>query len=60
MGKEPNPVILNVVSKIESVRIQFFLTESDYIILVKELAVNNAEGGVNEAEARQKKLQAAN
>jgi membrane fusion protein (multidrug efflux system) len=54
VGREPNPVILNVVSKIESVRIQFFLTESDYIILAKELAVNNPNEGVDEAEARQK------
>ena len=54
VGREPNPVILNVVSKIESVRVQFFLTESDYIILTKELAVNHPDEGVDEAEAKQK------
>lgn len=37
VGREPNPVILNMVSNIESTRVQFFITESDYIVLVKEL-----------------------
>ncbi len=54
VGREPNPVILNVVSKIESIRVQFFLTESDYIILVKGLVVNNPNEDVDEAKAKQK------
>jgi membrane fusion protein (multidrug efflux system) len=35
VGKSPNPVILNVVSDIESARVQFFITESDYLILTR-------------------------
>lgn len=31
VGKDPNPVILNTVSRIESIRVQFFLTESEYL-----------------------------
>ncbi|MGB5322342.1 efflux RND transporter periplasmic adaptor subunit [Lutimonas sp.] len=36
VGKDPNPVILNTVSQLSSVRVQFFLTERDYIKVAKE------------------------
>ncbi len=36
VGKDPNPVILNTVSQLSSVRVQFFLTERDYIKVTKE------------------------
>jgi membrane fusion protein (multidrug efflux system) len=35
VGRNPNPVILNTVSKVENVRVQFFLTESDYLTLAR-------------------------
>lgn len=31
VGKSPNPVILNTVSRIDNVRVEFFLTESEYL-----------------------------
>lgn len=31
VGKDPNPVILNTVSKIETIRVQFFLSENEYL-----------------------------
>ncbi len=40
VGRSPNPVILNTVSKVDSVRVQFFLTETKYLILAKEFAAN--------------------
>jgi len=36
VGKDPNPVILNTVSQLSSVRVQFFLTERDYIKVAKD------------------------
>lgn len=33
VGQMPNPVILNTVSAIDSVRVEFFLSESDYLNL---------------------------
>lgn len=36
VGRSPNPVILNVISKIENVRVQFFITETQYLILARE------------------------
>ncbi|OIQ38892.1 MAG: hypothetical protein BM563_05140 [Bacteroidetes bacterium MedPE-SWsnd-G1] len=31
VGRDPNPVILNTVSNIESIRVQFFLSENEYL-----------------------------
>jgi membrane fusion protein (multidrug efflux system) len=36
VGQEPNPVILNTVSIIDTVRVEFFLPEADYIRLARE------------------------
>lgn len=36
VGKDPNPVILNTVSDINTVRVQFFLSENEYIQVAKE------------------------
>jgi membrane fusion protein (multidrug efflux system) len=35
VGKDPNPVILNTVSRIDTVRVQFFLTEAEYLTFTK-------------------------
>lgn len=35
VGKDPNPVILNTVSRLDTVRVQFFLTEAQYLTVVK-------------------------
>ena len=37
VGRSPNPVILNVVSKVLNVRVQFFLTETQYLLLAREI-----------------------
>ncbi|MCB0480382.1 MAG: efflux RND transporter periplasmic adaptor subunit [Flavobacteriales bacterium] len=36
VGKEPNPVILNTVSDVSDVRVNFFLTESQYLLIARE------------------------
>lgn len=54
VGREPNPVILNTVSKIESMRIQFFITEGEYLALVKELQLENRENPSEGNEPRQR------
>ena len=35
VGRSPNPVILNTVSEIDSIRVQFFITENDYLRLAR-------------------------
>lgn len=37
VGRSPNPVILNTVSKVSNVRVQFFLTETQYLLLAREI-----------------------
>ena len=36
VGKDPNPVILNTVSTVDTVRVEFYITEADYIRLARE------------------------
>ena len=35
VGREPNPVILNVVSRIDIMLVQFFITERQYLKLAR-------------------------
>jgi membrane fusion protein (multidrug efflux system) len=35
VGREPNPVILNVVSQIDTVLVQFFITENQYLFAAR-------------------------
>lgn len=37
VGKDPNPVILNTVSRIDTMRVQFFLTEREYLTITREV-----------------------
>lgn len=36
VGREPNPVILNTVSRVDTIRVQFFITESDYLTFARD------------------------
>lgn len=40
VGRDPNPVILNTVSDISTVRVQFFLSENEYLAVAKAIAKN--------------------
>ncbi|WP_115460601.1 efflux RND transporter periplasmic adaptor subunit [Winogradskyella aurantiaca] len=40
VGKEPNPVILNTVSRIDTVRVQFSISEAKYLELAREFRKN--------------------
>ncbi len=37
VGREPNPVILNTVSRVDTIRVQFFITESDYLTFARDV-----------------------
>jgi membrane fusion protein (multidrug efflux system) len=41
VGRVPNPVVLNTVSNIETVRVRFFLTEYEYIFLSQFMDPDN-------------------
>ena len=53
---EPNPVILNVVSKTDEVRVTFFLTESDYLNLSRRHR-KNIEDGVKGESVKKEKME---
>ncbi|MCK5840499.1 MAG: efflux RND transporter periplasmic adaptor subunit, partial [Bacteroidales bacterium] len=44
VGREPNPVILNTVSKTDNVYVLFYLTESEYLYLSREFSREVKEG----------------
>lgn len=47
VGREPNPVILNTVSRIDTVLVDFFITESQYLEAARHLAQRNAVDAVD-------------
>jgi len=38
VGRDPNPVILNTVSRMDTARVEFFLTEAEFLQLSREFA----------------------
>jgi membrane fusion protein (multidrug efflux system) len=58
VGREPNPVILNTVSKTDNVRVTFFLTEAEYLTLSRAYADDIKSGSRDELQTEEKaKLQ---
>ncbi len=51
VGRDPNPVILNEVSRIDSVRIEFFLTEAEYLQVRREFLI---EGNPDDYQPKDK------
>ncbi len=49
VGQSPNPVILNVVSKIDTVLVDFYLAENEYLRIFKELKIKKANDEVIES-----------
>lgn len=52
VGRNPNPVILNTVSQVDTVLVNFFITESQYL----ELARLRAQSGPSKQEAKKLEL----
>ena len=50
VGKDPNPVILNVVSRIDIILVEFFITESEYLIFAREVNKNKEREEVEREE----------
>ncbi|NLR89689.1 MULTISPECIES: efflux RND transporter periplasmic adaptor subunit [Flammeovirga] len=51
VGRDPNPVILNTVSRIDSVNVRFFITENDYLKLARYAISREKNGGKKEARS---------
>ena len=53
VGRDPNPVVLNVLSDIDPIRVRFSISERDYLILAREyLERNTREDEVPKQERR--------
>lgn len=48
VGRSPNPVVLNTVSNLENVLVEFFLSESEYLTIARELI--EKEGKITQRE----------
>ncbi len=57
VGRDPNPVILNTVSRIDTIRVQFFITEGQYLRLAKQYRDDIKEKGENPNTKRKADIQ---
>lgn len=48
VGRSPNPVIINTISKVENVRVQFFINETNYLTIAKVFAEAHSDIAVEE------------
>ena len=51
VGKSPNPVILNMVSQIDTVLVEFFITESQYLMFARNFPSKKSSEDDQEEEA---------
>jgi membrane fusion protein (multidrug efflux system) len=51
VGREPNPVILNTVSRIDTILVQFFITETEYLRFVRHFLSQNDSADRNGGKA---------
>jgi membrane fusion protein (multidrug efflux system) len=51
VGKSPNPVILNMVSQIDTVLVEFFITESQYLTFARNFLSKKSSEDVQEEAA---------
>ncbi len=50
VGRSPNPVILNTVSRIDTVLVQFFITESQYLMFMRRHMSKSDTGKLEKTE----------
>ncbi len=50
VGRSPNPIILNTVSRIDTVLVQFFITESQYLMFMRRFLSKIDTGKIDEAK----------
>ncbi|WP_224485379.1 efflux RND transporter periplasmic adaptor subunit [Robertkochia aurantiaca] len=47
VGQNPNPVILNTISKTDSIKVEFLLTENDYLYMARQRMIQEQENSPN-------------
>jgi membrane fusion protein (multidrug efflux system) len=56
VGKSPNPVILNAVSRVDSIRVRFSITESEYLRLIRFMEERGVAPEARDREAQDLEL----
>ncbi|MEA2039839.1 MAG: efflux RND transporter periplasmic adaptor subunit [Thermodesulfobacteriota bacterium] len=51
VGRSPNPIILNTVSRIDTVLVQFFITESQYLMFMRRYISDSEASRVEEKKS---------
>jgi membrane fusion protein (multidrug efflux system) len=57
VGRPPNPVILNTISRVDSIHVRFSITEQEYLELVRQLQANAQQAGEGAAAAPRQKFE---
>lgn len=57
VGQDPNPVILNTVSTIDTIHVEFYLSESDYLGIARRFVESAREKGESDSIRRFNKKQ---
>jgi len=57
VGREPNPVVLNVLSDIDPIRVRFSISERDYLILARGQATRLEQDQDQDFESEQQDLE---
>ena len=55
VGREPNPVVLNAVSRIDTIQVRFSISERKYLQLARVIAAEEAQRGNKEYNTRDTK-----
>ncbi len=56
VGRQPSPIILNTVSRIDTVLVQFFITESQYLMFMRRHMADVKAGMADETERAELEL----
>lgn len=56
VGKQPNPVILNTVSRTDTIELQFFLSENEYLAMAR-YSMRVQENGIDDTKDDNEKLE---
>lgn len=57
VGRSPNPVILNTVSQIDTILVEFFITESQYLTVMRHQNIDKTPEKESEKESEKLELQ---
>jgi membrane fusion protein (multidrug efflux system) len=56
VGREPNPVVLNILSDIEPIRVRFSISEREYLIIARTYLAKYGDGDRNERSKQDRDL----